>query len=226
MNINIGIDLSIHSTGICILEEGKSIPSFYLILSDKKYSKTSIEKYHKYLENNKKLSNNKIKVLFYEYSSPSKQILGKEISKSLNVSNILDIIDQNIFKTIFKNKNNNIENIKVNIEAIAMSATGTIDQLAGLNYGIRYLLLKKYGLPIENLGLISPTSLKKNSVGSGKVEKDIMVSSFKLLFKSDENNNKKFIKSLEYIEKQLKWSIDDLVDAYFLAQHNCILINK
>lgn len=223
MNINIGIDLSIHSTGICILEEDRSIPSFYLILSDKKYSKTSVEKYHNDFIN----KNNKyIKVIFYEYSSPSKEVLGKEISKSLNVSNILDIIDQNIFKMIFKNKNNNIENIKVNIEAIAMSASGTIDQLSGLNYGIRYLLLKKYDLPIENLGLITPTTLKKNSVGSGKAEKDIMVSSFKLLFKNNENKNKNFIKSLEYFENQLKWSIDDLVDAYFLAQHNCILINK
>ena len=226
MNINIGIDLSIHSTGICILEEGKSIPSFYLILSDKKYSKTSIEKFHKYSENNKKLGNNKIKVLFYEYSSPSKESLGKEVSKSLNVSNILDIIDQNILRPIFNNKSKKKEKvIKVNIEAIAMSASGTIDQLSGLNYGIRYLLLKKYNLPIENLGLITPTTLKKNSVGSGKAEKDIMVSSFKILFR-DNKNNKKLIEDLEYIEKQLKWSIDDLVDAYFLAQHNCILINK
>ena len=70
----------------------------------------------------------------------------------------MDIIDQNIFKPIFNNKSKKKENIiKVNIEAIAMSASGTIDQLAGLNYGVRYLLLKKYGLPIENLGLISPT---------------------------------------------------------------------
>lgn len=225
MNINIGIDLSIHSTGICILEKGKSIPSFYLILSDKKYSKTSVEKYHNNFKN-KRLGNN-IKVIFYEYSRPSKESLGKEVSKSLNVSNILDIIDQNVLRPIFNNKSNKKEKvIKVNIEAIAMSASGTIDQLAGLNYGIRYLLLKKYNLPIENLGLISPTTLKKNSVGSGKAEKDIMVSSFKLLFKNNENKNKNFIKSLEYIEKQLKWSIDDLVDAYFLAQHNCILINK
>ena len=52
-----------------------------------------------------------------------------------------------------------------------------------------------------------------------------MVSSFKLLFKSNKNNNQNFIKSLEYIEKQLKWSIDDLVDAYFLAQHNQIYPN-
>lgn len=214
MNINIGIDLSIHSTGICILEEGESIPSFYLILSNQKYSKTSIEKFHHNFTNNRK-----IKIFFYEYSRPSKESMGKEVSKSLNVINILDIIDQNIFKTIFNNKSRKKEKtIKVNIEAIAMSASGTIDQLAGLNYGVRYLLLKKYGLPIENLGLISPTTLKKNSVGSGKAEKDIMVSSFKLIF-SKNKNNKKLLENMEYIEKQLKWSIDDLVDAYFLAQH-------
>lgn len=226
MKITIGIDLSIHSTGICIIQdeekEGKSIPSFFLILSDQKYSKTSVEAYHK----NK--NNNTIKVLFYEYSKCN-NVNGKqkqkEISKSLNVSNILDIIDQNIFKLIFKRngKRGKIENINVNIESIALSASGTIDQLSGLNYGIRYLLLKKYGLPIENLGLITPTTLKKNSVGSGKAEKEVMVSSFKILFRDKNNknkNNKKLLEDLEYFEKQLKWSMDDLADAYFLAINN------
>ena len=233
MKITIGIDLSIHSTGICVIKEekeGKSIPSFFLILSDQKYSKTSVEAYHKNSikeVGKKNKDNNIIKLFFYEYSSPSKEPLGKEISKSLNVSNILDIIDQNIFKLIFKRngKNGKIENINVNIESIALSASGTIDQLSGLNYGIRYLLLKKYGLLPENLGLITPTTLKKNSVGSGKAEKDIMVSSFKLLLSKDKNNknnknNKKLLENIEYFEKQLKWSIDDLADAYFLALHS------
>lgn len=232
MKITIGIDLSIHSTGICVIKEekeGKSIPSFFLILSDQKYSKVSVEKFHKYYtENSKKIKNNGIKVLFYEYSSPSKEPLGKEISKSLNVSNILDIIDKNILSPIFnkyKKSGNNLKSLIVNIESIALSASGTIDQLSGLNYGIRYLLLKKYGLPIENLGLITPTTLKKNSVGSGKAEKDIMVSSFKLLLSKDKNNknnknNKKLLENIEYFEKQLKWSIDDLADAYFLAINN------
>lgn len=220
MKITIGIDLSIHSTGICVIKEekeGKSIPSFFLILSDQKYPKTSVEKFHKYSFNSKC-----IKVIFYEYSNPSKQ--NKEISKSLNVSNILDIIDQNIFKLIFKRngKRGKIENINVNIESIALSASGTIDQLSGLNYGIRYLLLKKYGLLPENLGLITPTTLKKNSVGSGKAEKEVMVNSFKLLLSKDQKNknNKKLLENIEYFEKQLKWSIDDLADAYFLAINN------
>ena len=232
MKITIGIDLSIHSTGICIIKEekeGKSIPSFFLILSDQKYSKVSVEKFHKYYtENSKKIKNNGIKVLFYEYSSPSKEPLGKEISKSLNVINILDIIDKNILSPIFnkyKKSGNNLKSLIVNIESIALSASGTIDQLSGLNYGIRYLLLKKYGLLPENLGLITPTTLKKNSVGSGKAEKEVMVSSFKLLLSKDKNNknnknNKKLLEDLEYFENNLKWSIDDLADAYFLAINN------
>ena len=138
----------------------------------------------------------------------------------MNVINILDIIDQNIFKSIFKKNNKNKNNIKVNIESIALSATGTIDQLSGLNYGIRYLLLKKYGLLPENLGLITPTTLKKNSVGSGKAEKEVMVSSFKILFRDNNKNNKKLLEDLEYFENNLKWSIDDLADAYFLAINN------
>ena len=39
MKITIGIDLSIHSTGICIIKEekeGKSIPSFFLKILYKK----------------------------------------------------------------------------------------------------------------------------------------------------------------------------------------------
>lgn len=229
MKITIGIDLSIHSTGICIIQEekeGKSIPSFFLILSDQKYSKTSIDAYHKNSikeVGKKNKNNNTIKVLFYEYSKcnngngKQKQ---KEISKSLNVSNILDIIDQNIFRPIFNKNKNNI--INVNIESIALSASGTIDQLSGLNYGIRYLLLKKYGLLPETLGLITPTTLKKNSVGSGKAEKDIMVSSFKTLLSKDQKNknNKKLLENIEYFENNLKWSIDDLADAYFLAVDN------
>ena len=137
----------------------------------------------------------------------------------------MDIIDQNIFKLIFKRngKRGKIENINVNIESIALSASGTIDQLSGLNYGIRYLLLKKYGLLPENLGLITPTTLKKNSVGSGKAEKEVMVSSFKILFRDKNNknkNNKKLLEDLEYFENNLKWSMDDLADAYFLAVDN------
>ena len=50
-----------------------------------------------------------------------------------------------------------------------------------------------------------------------------MVSSFKILFRDKNNknkNNKKLLEDLEYFEKQLKWSMDDLADAYFLAINN------
>lgn len=112
---------------------------------------------------------------------------GKETYKGRRVYEISNIIESIIERE---------QPDKVVIEAVAFNANGSIDLLAGLNYSIRNICYKRN---IEVV-IVSPTTLKKESVGSGKASKDIMVSTWWMIEGIDSN-------------------IDDLADAYFLAMY-------
>ena len=191
----IGIDLSIQSNGIC--ENGSK---FHLIGSDNLYPKKTIQAL-------KTTSFKYFKFYFYEYSHIKDQ---KEFNKSLNTYHIYKHL-QSIFKSIHKDS-------QVYMEGIAMGATGTIDQLSGINYLTRILLFNR-GLPFDNLHIISPTTLKKHSVGKGDVDKSVMIEAFMTIISHLKNKN--LYKEVQLLQS-LKVKIDDIADSYFLSQYENI----
>lgn len=191
----LGIDLSIQSTGIC--ENGTK---FHLIVSDNLYSKKTLQVL-------KTTSFKYFKFYFYEYSHIKDQ---KEFNKSLNTYHIYKHL-QSILKSIHKDS-------QVYMEGIAMGATGTIDQLSGINYLTRILLFNR-GLPFDNLHIISPTTLKKHSVGKGDVDKSVMIEAFMTII--SHLKNKTLYKEIQILQS-LKVKIDDIADSYFLSQYENI----
>ena len=195
----LGIDLSIQSTGIC--ENGTK---FHLIVSDNLYSKKTIESL-------KNTTFKHFKFYFYEHSHIKDH---KEFNKSLNTYHIYKHLET-IFKTIYKNKD---KETQVYMEGIAMGATGTIDQLSGINYLTRILLFNR-GLPFDNLHIISPTTLKKHSVGKGDVDKSVMIEAFVAII--SHLKNKTLYNEIQILQS-LKVKIDDIADSYFLSQYENI----
>ena len=226
-NIHIGIDLSIHSTGIYV-STGDSSGHFFLILSSKKHSTKTVNMWKAFYVDICKINKFPITVLFYDYAS-SKEFPNddKEDLKTRNVISIYDIIEKEVFKKVIgRVKKDSKHNVYIKMEAIAMSGTGTIDQLAGLNYMVRNGAHKNFGVPIDNIILVSPTALKKDSVGCGKADKQVMVDNFKLVFevasggKNKDNYSKKVVEMLKILNNTLKWDIDDLADAYYLSRYS------
>lgn len=224
--IHIGIDLSIHSTGIYIYKEknGKPNPNsghFFLILSSEKHSTKTVNMWKSFYVDICKNNKFPITIFFYDYAS-TKDFPNdtKEQLKSRNVISIYDIIEKEIFRRVIDKKNS--YNVYIKMEAIAMSGSGTIDQLAGLNYMVRTGAHKYFGIPIDNIILVPPTALKKDSVGCGKADKQIMVDNFKLVFEVDAENNKeskRVVEMIKILNNTLKWDIDDLADAYYLSRY-------
>lgn len=225
-NIHIGIDLSIHSTGIYVgMENDKG--HFFLILSSKKHSDKTVNLWRSFYVDICKNNKFPITVLFYDYAS-SKEFPNddKEDLKTRNVISIYNIIEKEVFKKVIGSiKKDSKHKVYIKMEAIAMSGSGTIDQLAGLNYMVRNGAHKNFGVPIDNIILVPPTALKKDSVGCGKADKQVMVENFKLVFeigatgKKKDNYSKRVVEMLKILNNTLKWDIDDLADAYYLSRY-------
>lgn len=156
--INIGIDPSINSTGVCIWDDNKDTHKYYLISS--KMTKKMQEFDNKYV---KLISYEKRDVKQKDYS----------VKETLKFENLFDIctIIKDILKT-YKNKD-----IHVNIEGISYGSTGSaaLVDLSFLNAIIRYQL-KLLNIPFT---IISPTSLKKFACANGQAEKDVMIDAWK-----------------------------------------------
>lgn len=156
MEIRVGLDLSIKSTGVTIIR-GNDIQ--YHIITDKlqrKQEKCDYIVYHTY---NKQIPE--------EGSS----YVEKERMKTQNIFSIVTII-QDILKSSGVFQKGNIP--LVQIEGVAFGASGDVVGLAGLNYQVRMLLLER-GLLFN---IISPMQLKKFAVGNGGAEKDVMIDAF------------------------------------------------
>lgn len=146
-----GIDPSIRSTGMCVIEdENIKGARYYLITS-------SVTK--KFIKNAKNL----ISIIQYEHVTPaSPSALDKELAKTHNVISAAALI-----KHIIKTEHPDV----VVLEAVAFAANGTIDQLAGLNYIIRQDTLEAEC----KLVVVSPSVIKKNAIGNGAAGKEDMI---------------------------------------------------
>jgi Holliday junction resolvasome RuvABC endonuclease subunit len=195
MEINIGIDPSINSTGISwdITDNGTLIHEEFIILKSDEQGKrhlTAREKAALKLDN--------FSYVFYDkLKQDSKDNLFNEQHKSKNVRELVKSIENIIYDIIFVDiwKYISIENddteIKLNIcqEAISYGSrikTRSIFDLAGLNFVIRYMVYDVFKMldfsssiqakfiRTKNYMVVPPSNIKKFISGNGNANKDKM----------------------------------------------------
>lgn len=205
MEIFIGIDQSINSTGITIqkFEDDKKISKEFFIIKPNKLTKKENDvncllndfEYITYIKKDKKdcLDNNDF-----------------ELSKVHNVINISD----KILDLINSNVKNKLDKLYIALEGISFqsSQTKSLIDLSGLSYIIRYRILNYFMSHQDQLGglfILTPGEIKKFATGNGNAKKDSMIALF-------ENLNP----SLKQIQKN-----DDLADSYWISEY-LININK
>lgn len=192
MNVFIGIDPSINSTGLTILKYNNNelVNEKFFIIKPNKLTKKeeSIS-----LKNFKYLIYNKIDLSEYKENNHD-----SEYYKTINMIEISELI----YKTICKNTHKD-DNIVISMEGISYGSsirTKSIFDLAGLNYLIRYLIIKSGHM---KLFICPPQEIKKFASGKGNSLKDILINSFLILYPK-----------YEIIPK-----LDDLVDSYYMAKY-------
>ena len=193
MEINIGIDPSINSTGIAwdICDNDKTIhEEFYILKSDEQGKRhlTAREKKADALDN--------FSYKFYDkLKQDSKDNIFNERHKSKNVrllvKEIEGIICDIIYREIWKYVPNDTIQINLNIcqEAISYGSrikTRSIFDLAGLNFVLRYMILDLFEMfkyRSDNISpkilppcymVVPPSNIKKFISGNGNCNKELM----------------------------------------------------
>ena len=198
MNIFIGIDQSINSTGICvkICKDNELIKEHFYIITNKVTKKALA--YSETLDN--------FDYIFYDKKEKSDSLNNDEFEWYKLLNNIL--ISDNIIEIIEKNISSFLDRVYIGMEGISYqsSQTKSLLDLAGLSTLIRYRLYKYFNSHQDNIGelkIFTPGEVKKFATGNGNSSKDVMVGLFKTAFKE-----------IAQLPK-----IDDIADAYWICTY-------
>lgn len=172
MNVFIGIDPSINSTGMTIRTD-TGFCRFFIIKGDKLTKK----------EKNAQLNNYEI----FEYCLYQKENVKdtnnaheRELAKSHNLSTIADTI-YNIIEELLQQfrKTSTIDSVTICMEGISYGSihSAAVMDLAGLNYLIRDRL--HHHTVVGTLLVTPPAEVKRFYTGSGNANKQLMISTFK-----------------------------------------------
>lgn len=172
MNIFIGIDPSINSTGMTIRTD-TGFCRFFIIKGDKLTKK----------EKNAQSNNSEI----FEYCLYQKENVKdtnnaheRELAKAHNLSTIADTI-YNIIEELLQQlrKTSTIESVTICMEGISYGSihSAAVMDLAGLNYLIRDRL--HHHTVVGTLLVTPPAEIKRFYTGSGNANKQLMISTFK-----------------------------------------------
>ena len=198
MEIYIGIDQSINSTGITIqkFENNKLIEKKFYIIHNSKLTKKeiiaqeSLNNFEYVLYDKLEKSNSKTNSEFEEF----------KLKNTVSISNrIIDIIIDNMSK---------IDRVYIGLEGISFnsSQSKSLIDLAGLSYIIRYNLYKFFISHQDNIGdlfVFTPGEIKKFATGNGNAKKESMIELFKVMHPE-----------LTIIPK-----LDDLADSYWICEY-------
>ena len=195
MNVFIGIDPSINSTGMTIRTD-TDYCRFFIIKGDKLTKK----------EKNAQLDNSEI----FEYCLYQKENVKdtnnaheRELAKAHNLSTIADTI-YNIIEELLQQFRNGstINSVTICMEGISYGSihSAAVMDLAGLNYLIRDRL--HHHTVVGNLLVTPPAEIKKFATGAGNANKSLMITTFRGQFPDFE------------LPK-----LDDVVDAYFMSKY-------
>ena len=172
MNVFIGIDPSINSTGMTIRTD-TGFCRFFIIKGDKLTKK----------EKNAQSNNYEI----FEYCLYQKENVKdtnnaheRELAKSHNLSTIADTI-YNIIEELLQQfrKTSTIDSVTICMEGISYGSihSAAVMDLAGLNYLIRDRL--HHHTVVGTLLVTPPAEVKRFYTGSGNANKQLMISTFK-----------------------------------------------
>lgn len=172
MNVFIGIDPSINSTGMTIRTD-TGFCRFFIIKGDKLTKK----------EKNAQSDNSEI----FEYCLYQKENVKdtnnaheRELAKAYNLSTIADTI-YNIIEELLQQfrKTSFIDSVTICMEGISYGSihSAAVMDLAGLNYLIRDRL--HHHTVVGTLLVTPPTEVKRFYTGSGNANKQLMISTFK-----------------------------------------------
>lgn len=172
MNVFIGIDPSINSTGMTIRTD-TGFCRFFIIKGDKLTKKeknaqsdnSEIFEYCLYQKENVKYTNNAHE---------------RELAKAHNLSTIADTI-YNIIEKLLQQfrKTSTIDSVTICMEGISYGSihSAAVMDLAGLNYLIRDRL--HHHTVVGTLLVTPPAEVKRFYTGSGNANKQLMISTFK-----------------------------------------------
>ena len=172
MNVFIGIDPSINSTGMTIRTDA-GFCRFFIIKGDKLTKK----------EKNAQSDNSEI----FEYCLYQKENVKdtnnaheRELAKAHNLSTIADTI-YNIIEELLQQfrKTSTIDSVTICMEGISYGSihSAAVMDLAGLNYLIRDRL--HHHTVVGTLLVTPPAEVKRFYTGSGNANKQLMISTFK-----------------------------------------------
>lgn len=172
MNVFIGIDPSINSTGMTIRTD-TGFCRFFIIKGDKLTKK----------EKNAQSDNSEI----FEYCLYQKENVKdtnnaheRELAKAHNLSTIADTIYNIIEEFLQKfRKTSTIDSVTICMEGISYGSihSAAVMDLAGLNYLIRDRL--HHHTVVGTLLVTPPSEVKRFYTGSGNANKQLMISTFK-----------------------------------------------
>lgn len=191
MNVFIGIDPSVNSTGITII-------------NDNNYCQFFIVHENKFTKKEKNAALDYCDIFHYcpylkEHVADTNNANERELAKAHNLSNIANTILNKIEEVIRQIKTiDNIDSVTICIEGISYGSikSSAVMDLAGLNYLIRDRL-SNYVLLVT-----PPAEIKKFATGQGNANKNLMILTFKETFPDFE------------LPK-----IDDVCDSYFMAKY-------
>ena len=196
MDVFIGIDPSLNSTGLCFLyyDGDKKIKEYFAITKPEKLTKKEKTAQDEYL--------------FFDYhlykKKDLKNIEDNNVKELLKTSNYLHNAYQ--IREIIKQNTHRDDHVYFVQESISYGSsmrTKSVFDLAGLNYVLRFILIDlqtRFYDYTAKMAFIPPTQIKKFASGSGNCNKETMVNAFKILY-PDFNLPK----------------IDDICDAYYMA---------
>lgn len=154
MDVVMGIDPSINSTGVCITTNNKDK---YILIPGKLTKKM------------REFRSDYIDIICYNKANPQGGgYEEKEYIKTCNIYAICEILENLIII-------NHVTH--VNMEGISYGSVGSaaLADLAGLNFAIR-CMLKRNNISFTT---VPPTGLKKFAVANGSADKDLMVYAWK-----------------------------------------------
>ena len=198
MNLYVGIDPSINSTGLCVLvyDDNDFVKEYFYIVKPNKLSKKEDSAELKYID--------KFEYLIYGKLT-SEDNHKEEIYKATNMMNIVSNIEDAISKV--DHKFGAYNKIYICIEGISYGSstrTKSIFDLAGLNYLIREMVIRKSLSNPDKIRFVigTPGEIKKFATGNGNANKDVIINCFKQI----------------YPDFALP-KLDDVADAYFMANY-------
>ena len=195
MDIYVGIDPSINSTGVVIQYSEKYEPKFFILKPNKLTAKE------------KKADNelDKFKYVIYEkfdLKDYKEKNYIEEYYKTLNLIHIVNAIDNMILAAAEECEADNIYIVQEGISYGSTLRTKSVFDLAGLNFLIRSRFIMNDNKCIK-FWIGTPGEIKKFATGKGNANKDLMKTCFAAI----------------HSEMMVVPKYDDLADAFFMSEY-------